>query len=1349
MNLIVPRTCTEILPQDGDENREKHSRPLNEFRSATAYVLLGDPGSGKTKAFEAECDALEESACLITARNFLTWNIDSHPEWSNKTLFIDGLDEIRAGAPDARTPFDRVRGRLDKLGRPRFRLSCRDADWLGDNDRRHLESVSQDSQVKVLRLDPLTDSDVIRILNDRLGDGDAQEFIAAARERGVDGLLKNPQSLVMLADVVAEGGSWPKSRLETFEKACSQIVREHNKEHKIGGPQYTPDQFMDAAGRLCAIQLLAGTAGYSLWDNEAGDDYPALDACNYGSPETLRGALSTKLFKSESNNRFVPVHRHIAEFLGARRLARLIHEGLPARRVLALMTGGDGNVITEMRGLSAWLAAHCRNARADLIDRDPIGVGLYGDILEFTHDEKHALLQALSREGSRIASVFPTDTAFGALATPDMESVLEELLTSSNRSRDHQLLTEFILLILGQGAALPGLSKILLEIVRDDTWWPRINMPALDALIHIHNSQDMTSELKELLADIQSGSVSDPTDELLGTLLTQLYPRELPPSEIWDYLSETGDRELIGRYCVFWDTGLIQKSSPGDLGELLDSLAERLPRLRPALDARYLHGLPLKLLASGLEAHGDKIETRRLYDWLSVSIWDQDLEASWDGKESIRNIRLWLERRPEIQKKVILEGLDRCPETDEFRYHAFDVQNRLYGARPPNDFGLWCLKQAVAVVDTKPQVAEHLLEQAVWAHKHRSGNEGLSLNVLHEHIRENKKLKAKLDRLLSPPPAPPEHLDRVTEHILEKQKQREQQRLDAVRSNEAALRENRAAPALLHQMAWEYFNRFHSFYDGQQAIAKWLRGNRDLIDATLQGLRGVIDREDVPDIDEILGLREKGRMHYLGMPFLAGLAEIERTAPEDSSQWDDGRIRKAIGFYYCTPHANYQPKWYRRLLQAGPEIVAEVKVQFAVSEFRSDREHIDKLWELAYDHDHAQVARHASLPLLRALPIRCTLKQIEALDCLLWAAIQHADRRAFQELIGRKLSRKSMNDAQRVHWLAASIIVLPDKYDDLLKDSVQGREVRSRHLTAFFCRHSNREGRVPLNEVSISGLALLIRLVGRYAGPAQRSEQGWISHQMEASDFVHKLIQRLAASPARDASDALKSLHADTALSRWRDVLSQAQDAQRVIRRDAGYRHPKIDQVCRTLNGGTPANAGDLAALVRDRLCELAAKIRTGNTDDWRQYWNEDAYGRTCTPKHEDSCRDAVLSDLRERLPNGVDAQPEVQYAQEKRADIRVSCRDFQVPVEVKKNGHRDLWSALKNQLIKQYMSDPSTNGYGIYLVFWFGKTYTQPPSSGPRPDSPQELQTKLEATLSDDLARKVSVCVIDVSGDS
>ena len=152
--VVVRRNCTEI-PDDaggseGDRRRFKAraSLPLEAFRGVSSYVLLADPGAGKTTAFWMEKEELGSEAFFVSARDFLALDPSSHPEWRESTLFIDGLDEVRSGASDKRTPFDQIRSRLDQLGKPRFRISCRDADWLGENDRAHLSVVSQDSRVK-------------------------------------------------------------------------------------------------------------------------------------------------------------------------------------------------------------------------------------------------------------------------------------------------------------------------------------------------------------------------------------------------------------------------------------------------------------------------------------------------------------------------------------------------------------------------------------------------------------------------------------------------------------------------------------------------------------------------------------------------------------------------------------------------------------------------------------------------------------------------------------------------------------------------------------------------------------------------------------------------------------------------------------------------------------------------------------------------------------------------------------------------------------------------------------------------------------------------------------------------
>ena len=404
MTVTVTRTCTEIPQNEPRYGRGEDSRPLTAFRTVPAYVLLGDPGSGKSTSFDSERTALGDEACLVTARDFLAFDPDVHPEWRARTLFIDGLDEVRAGSADARTPLDELRRRLDSLGRPRFRLSCREADWLGPNDRTNLAMVTPDASLTVLRLDPLTEDDIERILNARSGVDDVRSFMATAKEKGVAGFLDNPQCLGMLADVVTRCGGWPESRRELFEQACRLALREQNEEHRAAaraseGVTTPEDDLLDAAGRLCAVLLISGAAGCATVPEREDADYPDLGRFARECREQCRHAVSTKLFAAVAECRYRPVHRHVAEFLAGRYLAQLIegerrygrqvHDGVPARRIIALIAGHDGGVVTELRGLSAWIAAQRQSVRNEFLERDPIGVGLYGDIVEFSVREKH------------------------------------------------------------------------------------------------------------------------------------------------------------------------------------------------------------------------------------------------------------------------------------------------------------------------------------------------------------------------------------------------------------------------------------------------------------------------------------------------------------------------------------------------------------------------------------------------------------------------------------------------------------------------------------------------------------------------------------------------------------------------------------------------------------------------------------------------------------------------------------------------------------------------------------------------------------------------------------------------
>ena len=151
--LRVPRRATQ---DHSDATRE--TRVLEKWRAVDAYVLLADPGAGKSTAFEVEAAA--EGTTTVSARDF----IDGVAIPRGNTYFIDGLDEVRAGSHDRRTPLNNIRQQLVARGTQRFRISCREADWLGDNDYEALRRAAPNNELVVLHLEPLSDEDVQDIL---------------------------------------------------------------------------------------------------------------------------------------------------------------------------------------------------------------------------------------------------------------------------------------------------------------------------------------------------------------------------------------------------------------------------------------------------------------------------------------------------------------------------------------------------------------------------------------------------------------------------------------------------------------------------------------------------------------------------------------------------------------------------------------------------------------------------------------------------------------------------------------------------------------------------------------------------------------------------------------------------------------------------------------------------------------------------------------------------------------------------------------------------------------------------------------------------------------------------------
>ena len=1329
----VRRTVTEA--------GEDRSQPLAAFRDAGAFVLLGDPGAGKTTEFDREAEALGGDALFVPVRDFLAFAKTREAEWSGKTLFIDGLDEVRAGSGDPRTPLNKIRRRLDELGRPRFRLSCRAADWLG-SDQERLQAVAPGETVTVVRLDPLRDPDIEYLLEANLGDAEARVFLNSARDKGLSGWLRNPQGIEVLIGGFAGGKGWPESRRAAFEAMCLRMAGERNEEHRDAAKDRpNPSEVLDAAAELCATFLLSGAAGCSLDASGSVDDYPALDNLRPTDRSLARAALDTKLFTEAAPagvRRFAPHHRQVAEFLGARHLALRIDSGLPVSRVFALMTAPDGAPPTSLRGLAAWFAAHCRSARTQLIERDAVGVAAYGDLHDFSRTEKQRLLEGVRHQDPRLYGGRLPDDALRALAVPELAVVLRQILESDERADTDQVVCGFVLRALALGEPMPEFADLVIGIARDQTRWPLAHRRALDAFFHNCGDDEARREgARRLLYDIRRGAVPDPDRELLGTLLGRMYPSEIPPDEIWDYVLDQPD-ELVGRYVRFWWSDLVETTPEERLPELLEALGARLPAMSSVLHAQFLDDLPVRLVARTLECLGDRTPAPRLYDWLRIGIAHRF--GHQHAAESVHAIRLFLEERPDLHKALWMEGLRRCPEADHLPLWVRQVAESLYGARLPRDFGRFCLEQAFVVADARPRLAESLLGQAI----QYAAEEGITYEELAERTARYADLCERLPDLLRTPLSSV-HLDwkrDERDYTAEKRARgAEWERL--VYSEVEALWENRASPRLLHGVAWGYLGTLKQYFCGPDR-GRWF-SDQALVEAALAGLRGVPYRRDVPDVAEILRLDAESRMHHLSFPFLAGLEVIEREDPSRLRTLNDAQRRIALAIYYTVPTGRRErPLWYRELLRSRPDLVAEVLVQYQKQEIDAGSEVLGELQSLVTEPDHAGVACRVALPLLRGFPLRGRGTQLRVLDCLLWAGLRYTDPTELLKVIARKTGSKSVTAAQRAHWLAAGLLAAPKEYRSRFEEFTHGREEATREAAMFLCR--DRGALFPDGEADPVTLGLLVQRLGAMFAPDDEWKEGIVDLPARAAAGTRAIIEILGRQPGFAAGEVLESLLVDPTLADWKRSLELARHRQRTESRDAAYAHPSGESVAETLRGGLPSSVADLLALVTDHLDDFAAEIRGGDENAWRGFWNEDSFGRPDTPKPENSCRDAVLGALRARLDDQIAVLAEVRHAGDTRTDLRVSYNGMAVPIEIKRGGHPGLWTAVSEQLIPRYASLPAADGHGVYLVLWFGRHTILKRPSGQSPTNPQELRHALEETVSRDDTSSVEVRVLDVT---
>lgn len=1303
-------------------------------------VILGEPGMGKSgllRSIAAKHQSFEMTTALALKRRRQT-------VLPGRTLLIDGLDEL-PGAQE-QDPVQDVLQALADLGAPPFVLSCRASEWR--NVAR--QSIREDygREPVELKLSAFSRDEATAFLSERHGSIGARELINRMDEQGIAEFYGNPLTLQLVDRLAASPGGLPADRADLFLRASDELRKEQNPDRPRSVlTSLSRDDALDAAGAASAALVLTGSEAINLGAHGAlvGADLQIADVASLPGASAIRVAVSSMLFqRRDGGDRVAPFHRAIAEFLAARWLARQAEEH-SARRLLSLMTF-EGGVPASLRGIHAWLAYFSIALRPAVIAADPFGVLRYGDTAHLSGSEGRQFLHALELL-SEIDPYFAMEDRrrfnAPALTQISMASELRRVLMTPSSAFQ---LKSILLRALPGSAAAPELAPDLIAIFMT----PESEVVGADRKprFTFHERAEALDILADFLpkptwADRVSELINRPTEDdrrlavdTVCTVGSTWFPPDLISRTVLSYVGLLPGQESMSTVQVSGGLYLLARAIAGEqTAAVLDGLVVLGPKTK-MIDWRASYefaGFVDHLISRSLDwGRADPI---RLLGWLRLvrdrqggesdarNRITQFLGAEHSVRRAIQHQLIFVNGRAEGKIDWLWRASQIHPSLG---YTIDDLIEHLHPSNfqnPPGPYDDEVWQRLVAQGLTSKGLPPELVVMASRTAESRSDRLAFLVQI-------NQKRVPKWER----------------EEKIRKWRRRAKQR----RRFEKRRKEYLGLTDRIAEGSWQglsvpadvYLNRAYDL-DQQASPLKRLQSwvGEELAAQMVAGFEAGLHRDDLPSLHDVVeGHMQSRRYRYTAIlqsgaweraligrsledlreevVLLVAMGEIFETSPESIG----GELLETCLRQWFTDRAAAWERLWRTAIE--PQLATR-------------REHVTGLYKFLRSTEHRQTIARLTAEWLQRYPDLPSSIEVELMSYL----SSLGDWEALLSLFQARIQQQSLDSERRDRWLAVAYFMRFEEWRERLESTAReglGLFHAIRHLG--WPEGGAGRGRL----LDPARLAWLVRTF-RASVPAVERGDAEQPISWEAADFIRSMIRRLAADTSDAAVLELSALR-EEAGDGYEPFLRNACAQQIKARRDAGFEPPALADLETVLQGGAPTGVADLQAVVLDALETVQRRMNRDDVDQVSMFYDVDV------PKGEEACRDRLVILLRDLVGYGVDTIPERMMPGGKRADIEFALKDLRLPLEAKGQWHPELWTAASEQLDGYYSVEWRAQGYGIYLVFWFGdripeaKRLRSPGRNERRPTTAAELRVALIKRLPEHRRGQIAVFVLDVS---